>query len=416
MLIDCLGTTEEFSSLFSDHSVLEAMLRFEAALARSQARLRMIPQSAADAISAVAPDQFDAAAIAREARGSATVVIPFVRALTTHSSDFAHWGATSQDVIDTALVLLLARAKEILRRDHHRLRTALRTLSDQHKDTVMLARTLMQPASPVTFGYKAALWYGGVARSWRSLSQSFDEALLLQFGGASGTLAAYGDRGPVLAEDLAKELHLGFAPPWHTQRDRLAALVANLGIYTGSLGKIARDVTLLMQFEVGEVSEAGGGSSAMPHKRNPSLSAIALATTARVPGLVGAYLAAMVQEHERAAGPWQSEWQTIAEVVCATGSALDAMTRSIETLEVFPERMRANLDATGGAVLSEKAAMLLATQLGRDPAQHKVAEAVEKARQGPRRLEEILNIELGSAEDYLGSSEIFRRKLLDDAE
>src|ERR1051326_4596731 len=298
MLIDCLGITEEFAALFSDHSVLEAMLDFEAALARSQARLGMIPQSAADAISAVRADKFDANAIARQARTSASVAIPFVQKLKAHSeTDFAHWGATSQDVMDTTLVLLLSKAKDILQRDHDRLSAALRKLSEQHKDTVMLARTLMQPASPITFGYKVALWYGGVDRSWRRLLRSFNDVLLLQFGGASGTLAAYGDRGPALAAEASKELNLPAAPPWHTQRDRLATLVENLGIYTGSLGKIARNVTLLMQFEVGEVSESGGGSSAMPHKRNPSGSVVAAAAAARVPALVAAYLTAIVQKH-----------------------------------------------------------------------------------------------------------------------
>jgi 3-carboxy-cis,cis-muconate cycloisomerase len=417
MLIDCLGTTEEFATLFSDHSVLKAMLRFEAALARSQARLGMIPQGAADAISAVTADSFNADALARDARHSATVAIPFIQALKSQAgNDFVHWGSTSQDLLDTTLVLLLAEANGIVRRDHDRLSAALRNLSERHKDTVMLARTLMQPASPMTFGYKVALWYGGVRRGWHRLSNSFDDALRLQFGGASGTLAAYGDRGPALAADLARELKLDPAIPWHTHRDRLASLVANVGIYSGSLGKIARDVTLLMQFEVGEVSEAGGGSSAMPHKRNPSGSAIALAASARVPGLVAAYLGSMVQEHERAAGSWQSEWQTVSEIVSAAGSALSAVAGMIQTLRVNPERMRTNLEATSGAILSEKAAILLEPELGRDAAQRAVADAVQKARDHRQPLEDILNIKLGRAEDYLGASEVFRRNLLDHVE
>jgi 3-carboxy-cis,cis-muconate cycloisomerase len=245
MLIDCLGTTEEFADLFSDRSILEAMLRFETALARSQARLGMIPEAAAQAIAAVTPGQFDAGAIAREARRSASVAIPFVNALRAHAGDFCHWGATSQDVIDTALILLLARARDVLHRDHQRLAKALRDLSDGHARTIMLARTLLQPAAPTTFGYKVAGWYSGVARSWRAVERAFDETLRLQFGGAAGTLAAYGDRGPELSAELAKDLKLAAAAPSHTQRDRPAALVSNLGIYTGSLGKIARDVTLL---------------------------------------------------------------------------------------------------------------------------------------------------------------------------
>jgi 3-carboxy-cis,cis-muconate cycloisomerase len=417
MLIDCLGTTEEFATLFSDRSVLEAMLRFETSLARAQARLGIIPRTAAESISAVAADKFEPAAIAREARRSATVAIPFVQALRSLTeTDFVHWGATSQDLIDTALVLLLVQARSVLRRDHERLSAALRKLSEEHKDTVMLARTLMQPASPITFGYKVALWYGGLARSWRTLSQSFNEGLLLQFGGASGTLAAFADRGTALAAELANELNLTVAPPWHTERDRLAALVANLGIYTGALGKIARDVTLLMQFEVGELSEAGGGSSAMPHKRNPTNSSVALAASARAPALVAAYLGAMVQEHERAAGAWQSEWQTVAEIVSSAGSAVAAIAGLFENLKIHPERMRANLDATHGTVLSERAAILLIPQLGREAAQGAVADAVKKVHERRQPLESILNINLGSAEEYLGSSEVFRRKLLEDVE
>jgi 3-carboxy-cis,cis-muconate cycloisomerase len=417
MLIDCLGTTEEFATLFSDRSVLEAMLRFESALACAQARLGIIPQTAAASISAVTADNFDGTAIAREARRSATVAIPFVQALRSHAdTDFVHWGATSQDLIDTTLVLLLAQSRGVLRSYHERLSASLRKLSEEHKGSVMFARTLMQPASPITFGYKVALWYGGLTRSWRALSQSFDKALLIQFGGASGTLAAYEERGPELAAEVAKELNLALAPPWHTERDRLAALVANLGIYTGALGKIARDVTLLMQFEVGEVSEAGGGSSAMPHKRNPSNSCVAIAASTRVPALVSAYLGAMVQEHERAAGAWQSEWQTVAEIVSSAGSALAAVAGLFESLKIHPERMRANLDATHGTVLSEKAAMSLTPKLGREAAQRAVADAIEKVHERRQPLENILNINLGSAEDYLGSSEVFRRKLLEDLE
>jgi 3-carboxy-cis,cis-muconate cycloisomerase len=417
MLIDCLGTTEEFTTLFSDRSVLEAMLRFESALARAQARLGIIPQTAAASISAVTADKFDAAAIGCEARRSASVAIPFVQVLRSQAeTDFVHWGATSQDLIDTALVLLLVQARSVLRRGHERLSIALRKLSEEHKDTVMLARTLMQPASPITFGYKVALWYGGLARSWRTLSLSFVEGLLLQFGGASGTLAAYSERGPALAAELANELKLALAPPWHTERDRPAALVANLGIYTGVLGKIARDVTLLMQFEVGEVSETGGGSSAMPHKRNPSNSSVALAASVRVPALVAAYLGAMVQEHERAAGAWQSEWQTVGEIASSAGSALSAVAGLFESLKVHPERMRANLDATRGTVLSERAAMLLTPQLGREAAQRAVVDAIEKVHERRQPLENVLNINLGSTEEYLGSSEVFRRKLLEDVE
>ncbi len=376
----------------------------------------MIPGPEAESVAAVTTDRFDAGAIARDARRSASVAIPFVTALRAYGGDFAHWGATSQDVVDTALILLLTRARDLLNRDHQHLAKALRELSDRHTGTIMLARTLMQPAAPTTFGYKVAGWYSGVARNWRAVGRSFDEALRLQFGGAAGTLAAYGDRGPELSAELARELKLVPSPPWHTHRDRLAALVSNLGIYTGSLGKIARDVTLLMQFEVGEVSEAGGGSSAMPHKRNPAGSAIALTAATRMPGLVAAFLASMVQEHERAVGSWQSEWQTVSEIVCATGSALAAVAEFVGSLEVHPDRMRANLEATHGTVLSEKAAMLMTPALGREAAARAIANAVEQALKQAQPLKDILNVTLGGPEDYLGAAEIFRRQLLEEPE
>ena len=375
-LLASLGTTEEFADLFSDSSVLEALLAFESALARAQACLGLIPQSAAAAISrAAVADGFDAAAIAREARQSATIALPLVNALAARvreidepSARFVHWGATSQDAIDTAIVLLLGRAQGILARDHARLAQSLRALSERHAGTVMLARTLLQPAPPITFGLKAAGWYGAVERSWKRLQGAFGEALLLQFGGVAGTLAAYGAAGPALAGQLGKELRLPVSgAPWHAHRDRLAALAAHCGIYTGALGKIARDIALLMQHEVAEAAEPGGGSSAMPNKRNPSGCAIALAAANRTPGLVAAFLAGMVQEHERAVGGWQAEWQTLAGLVEATGSALAAVAGAIEGLTVYPDRMLANL--TGAGI-------------------------------GP--------------EDYLGAAEQFRKQLLED--
>jgi len=355
-LISCLGTTEEFADLFSDSSVLAALLAFESGLARAQARLGLIPQSAAAAISGAAvADGFHAAAIAREARQSASVAIPLVNALAARVREidepgarFVHWGATSQDAIDTAMVLLLGRAQGILAGDHARLEQSLRALSERHAGTPMLARTLLQPAPPITFGLKAAGWYGAAHRSWGRLSGAFGEALRLQFGGASGTLAVYGTHGPALAAQLATELGLPVSgAPWHAHRDRLAAVAAHCGIYTGALAKIARDVALLMQPEVAEAAEPGGGSSSMPHKRNPSACVVALAAANRTPGLVAAFLAGMVQEHERAAGGWQAEWQTLAALIDATGSALSAMAGAIGGLTVFPERMLANIEAHG---------------------------------------------------------------------
>ena len=435
-LLHSLGSTEELMDVFSDESVLGAMLAFESALARVQARLGMIPQSAADVIGRIAvADGWDAARMVSEARRHASLAIPVVNALTARvagcdetASRFVHWGATSQDVVDSAMMLLLHRAQNVLAADHARLERSLRAMSDEHAQTVMLARTLLQPAPPITFGYKVAAWYGAVHRSWRRLCGAFAEARVLQFGGAAGTLASYGGRGPALAHELAQEL--GLPPcdaPWHAQRDRLAALVTACGVYTGALGKIARDVALLMQAEVGEAAETGGGSSAMPNKRNPSGCAIALAAATRMPGLVAAFLTGMVQEHERAAGGWQAEWETAAAVVETTGSALAAVAAVIGGLNVFPGRMHANLSATWGTVFAEQAGMLLAAKIGRESAHDLLAQAARHALESGRLLQDILrqNDEtaslltaeqleaIGRPEDCLGAAEEFRRRLLE---
>ena len=427
-LIGSFATTDDLAEVFSDHSVLAALLQFETALARVQARLEIIPATAAEVIArAAVVEGFDAAALARAARKSASIAIPLVKALTRRvreidatSSRFVHWGATSQDVIDTAMVLLVGRAQTILAGDHARLKQFLRALSDRHKGSVMLARTLLQPAPPTTFGLKVAGWYGAIHRSW-----PFVEVLPLQFGGASGTLASYGNQGTALARELASELGLSACgAPWHVHRDRLATLVTRCGLYTAALGKMARDISLLMQQEVGEVAEAGGGSSAMPNKQNPSGCAIALAAANRTPGLVSSFLSAMIQEHERAAGGWQAEWPIISSMIEATGSALAAMVATLEGLAVYPDRMRANLAATRGVVFAEKASMLLAPRLGREAAHILLVDAAREAVETGRPMSGILEragllsaeqlADLDRPEDYLGSAEEFRRRLLED--
>src|SRR4051812_4787156 len=269
-LLDTLGTTDAFAEVFSDRSVVAAMLQFEVALARAESRLSVIPARAADDIAASSdPDAFDTAAIAAGARASGTVAIGFVQALTARvrerdatSAGYVHWGATSQDVTDTALVLCLAQARPLLARHHGKLVEALRKLAEDHAGSVMLGRTLLQPAPPVTFGLKAAAWCAACARGWTRVQLAFDDAVVLQFGGAAGTLAAIGDRGLEVATELGRELSLTVPDaPWHAHRDRLAALLAACAVYVGTLGKIATDISLLMQAEVGEAAEPGGGSS-----------------------------------------------------------------------------------------------------------------------------------------------------------
>jgi len=439
LLTHTLGTTDPLAQVFSDASVIRAMLDVEAALARAEGRLGIIPADAADVIARMAEAaDADATALAHEARQSGTLAIPLVtmltsrvRAMNEHAARFVHWGATSQDIVDTALVVLLGRAVVILAEDHRRLCASLRDLSDRHAGTVMLGRTLLQPAPPITFGLKVAGWLGAVSRSWSRVSGRIRDASVIQLGGAVGTLAALDDRGLAVAEALASELQLQCPDaPWHTHRDRLAAVVASCAIYTGSLGKMARDISLLMQGEVAEVFEPGGGSSTMPQKRNPVGCAIALAAAAQLPGLAATMLTGLVQEHERSAGPWHAEWPTIADAIQATGSALAAMSDVAAGLTVDADRMRANIEATNGTVFAERVMMRLGPMLGRDRAHALVRDVLTRATGAGQTFGEALRAtpaiaaalsedELRTfdrAESYLGSAEALRRRLLASAE
>ena len=438
-LIESLATAEPLAEVFSDESVLGAMIEFEVALARAEARLGIMPESAAEAIAAATKARnFDTATLARQALEGGTLTIPLVKMLRQKVSEnspaaasFVHSGATSQDVADTALILLLKRAQPILEGDIERLEKTLVKLTTEHAHTVMLGRTLLQAAPPITFGLKAGGWLGAVRRGRKRLRSSFEEALVVQFGGASGTLAALGDQGLEVAKALAGELGLRLPEaPWHGQRDRLAALVSACAILTGSLGKMARDIGLLMQTEVAEVREPGGegrgGSSAMPHKHNPVGCIVTLATANRVPGLVASFLSGMVQEHERAAGGWQAEWPTVADVVKSTGLATTSMADVAAGLSVDPVRMRSNIEATQGVVFAEKAMMLLAAKLGREPAQKILEKAAHGSIASGRRLSEVLAEipevarhldretlrKLDVPEDYLGATQAFIRALL----
>ena len=416
-LIDSLASTEALAAVFSDEAVLRAMLDFEAALARAQARVGIIPEAAAAAIAAAAtPDGFDIAELSRQALRAGTPSIPLVRMLTAkvsppEAAGFVHWGATSQDVVDTAMVLLLKQCQPIFERDHQRITRGLLRLSNEHAATVMLGRTLLQPAPPITFGLKAAGWLASIQRSWNEVSKYFDASKYFQFGGASGTLASLGDHGLAVSEALADELQLQCPDaPWHTHRDRLASLLASLAIYTASLGKMALDISLLMQFEVAEAAEPGGdgrgGSSTMPHKRNPTACMLTIAAAKRTPGLLSNFLAGMLHEHERALGGWQSEWATIEAIVQAAGVAAESMAEVAEGLTVDAQRMLRNIEATQGSVFAEKAMMQLAAEIGRSAA-HQVVEDCVRRTGSPPDLPGLRD-----PEDYLGCAEVFRKRLL----
>jgi 3-carboxy-cis,cis-muconate cycloisomerase len=438
-IIDSLATSESLADLFSDRQVLQAMLDFEAALARAEAIQGVVPLDAARTIGrAAVAENFDAASMARQAQRAGTPAIPLVKALTERvratepdAARFVHWGATSQDVTDTALVLLLKRARALLASDHERLLAALRRLAEQHEHTVMLGRTLLQPAPPVTFGLKAAGWYAAVKRGWSRIDTRFAEGEALQFGGASGTLAALGDRGDDVGRALAEELGLRYPDaPWHTQRDSLAALLAACGVQCGTLGKMARDIALLMQGEVGEAAEAGGegrgGSSTMPHKRNPVACSLALASANRVPGLLASFLTAMVEEHERGVGGWHAEWPIVTSIVQALGLAVESMAEAAEGLTVNPARMRTNIESTHGVIFAERVMMLLGEALGRDVAHQLLEVAARKTAAENRQFVDVLADmpevtqviapatlrTLDAPEDYLGMAAVFQKRLL----
>jgi len=438
-LIDSLASTEALAELFSDHSILRAMLQFEVALAKVESRLGIIPAPAAQSIAAAAnPALFDAAELSRSSLRAGTPGIPLVKALTerVRSMDaladaFVHWGATSQDVSDTALILLLTEAQSLIAADLARCEKALAALSEQHRNSVMLGRTLLQAGPPITFGLKAATWLGAVRRGRVRLAQAFTDALVVQFGGAVGTLAMLGDKGSEVVRELAAELGLGCPDaPWHTHRDRLGALMCACGLLTGSLGKICRDLSLLMQNEVGEASEpvgeGRGGSSTMPHKRNPIGCAVTIAAATRMPGLVASYLTAMVQEHERSVGGSQSEWPTVAAVMQATGVAAASLAEIAEGLTLDTARMRRNIDETRGIVFAEKVMTALSGKIDREKAHRLLESAVRRVAQEQRTLAEVLGEmpeiidildkaavqKLAVAEDYLGSAESFRIALL----
>ena len=375
--------------LFTVTSHVEQMLRFEAALARAEARAGIIPHEAATAIGeSCRIEQFDVPALERDALHAGTLAIPLVQQLIGHvapsARPYVHWGATSQDVIDTALVLQMRDGLASLVADLVATGDALAELAELHRTTVMPGRTLLQQAVPITFGLKAARWLGAIARQSSRLRTLRRDALVLQFGGAAGTLAAVGANGLVVAKLLAEELKLPLPDmPWHAERDRPASVVSALGVTAGVISKIAGDLVLLAQTEVGEAVEgtaAGKGtSSAMPQKRNPVDATNAIARAQLAIGTVPVMLSAMAQEHERGAGGWQAEWMVIPDAFRHTMRAAAHLRSAIAGLGVRPEHMRTNLGQASGSLMSESLSTALAPHVGRPEAMRLVSELVERA-------------------------------------
>jgi 3-carboxy-cis,cis-muconate cycloisomerase len=348
---DALFVPAALRESVSDEAWLRAMVAAERALAAAEAKAGVLSQEDADAVAAACGGAFDIAALAEAGRRVGNPAEPLVRAL-RERAERAHWGATSQDVLDTAAALVARDAGGLVLAELDGVGATCAELAERHRDTVVAARTLLQQAVPTTFGLKAASWLVGVTHARRRL----EPALLLpaQLGGAAGTLAALGDHGVDVAMAYAEELGLP-APvlPWHTRRLPIAELGSALAVAAGFLAKIALDVELLAQTEVGEVRVPEGGvSSTMPHKRNPVGPTLARACAARVRAAAGTLLESLEQEHERAAGPWHAEWAALSDALAFTGGAAAAVGATLGGLEVDAERMRANI---GADTLSEAA-------------------------------------------------------------
>lgn len=426
-----LFSTPGMAAIFSPQEHVRSMLAFESALARAEARAGIIPQEAATAIAASCREGlFDITALYHEALLAGTPAIPLVRMLTAHAGDeagkFVHWGATSQDTIDTALMLQIRAGLDLLVDELLNVCAACGALAEQHRHTLMPGRTLLQQAVPITFGLKAARWLALVVRQVQVLRDHRERTLAVQLGGAVGTLASLGDHGLQVVELLAAELGLP-APdlPWHTERDRIAQVAAALGVVVGAMAKIAGDLILLAQTEVGEVSEGTapgkGGSSAMPQKHNPVDATGAIAASRLAIGIVPVIVAAMAQEHERAAGGWQAEWVAIPDLFCYTAGAVERVQGAIADLQVDAARMKANLDLTGGLIMAESLTMALAPRIGRPEAQlivkticDDVVKTGRSLRQVAQAEEQVLALlssqEIDQALDpgrYLGSTDIF---------
>lgn len=427
------------AAVFDDAATIQAMLDFERALAMAQAGCGVIPADAAGPISAAChASLYDPAGLATAARLGGTVAIPLakalgerVRATDPAAAGWVHFGATSQDVVDTALVLQLRRASMLLLDSATRLADTLRHRVRRHATTPMLGRTLMQPGPPITFGLKAAGWLGAIERGAARVQSAGEAAFVLQFGGAVGTLAALGEHGPAVSAALGATLGLPVPPaPWHGHRDRLAAFASAVVILGMSCGKIARDITLLMQAEVAEVAEPGGagrgGSSTMPHKRNPVASVTALAAANRLPGLLASVMAGMVVEHERGAGPWQAEAGLHAEICLAAGGALAAMEEAIGGLSVDPAAMARNIANLRGLVMAERLMLALAPVIGRTEA-HTLVEALVTRCVGETTLQQVAAAEprvsthvpdldtIFDPAGYLGSTATFIRQTLGES-
>jgi 3-carboxy-cis,cis-muconate cycloisomerase len=413
----------ELAEAVSGQAWLSAMLQAEHALARAGEAAGVVPAASSAAIAeACSAGDYDWEQLLQEGRSAGNPAEPLVRAIVARVGEehtrFVHLGATSQDVMDTAAMLVARRSLDLVLAELARVTAACAALAREHRDTVMAGRTLLQQAVPTTFGLKAAGWLVAVTEATGRLRELRENGLAAQLGGAAGTLSALDDRGLELSGLYARELGLAEATvPWHTNRVRVAELGAALEVAAGVVAKVGLDLELLAQTEVGEVREGGEGrgSSAMPHKRNPVAAMWARAAAAHVRGHASVLMASLVAEHERAGGAWQAEWDALSGALATTGAAAAALAGALEGLEVDAHRMRENLHLTGGLVASERLATLLTERLGRTTARALVRDASLRAgAAGLPLAEEIAALDTGLTVDeieaaldpttYLGSA------------
>ena len=431
MLDLSMFTTDAMIAATDDAATLNAMLAFEAALATAQSETGVIPREVAPIIcSHCLATHYDSQALGRAARNTATIAIPLIKALTKRVADqdksaagWVHWGATSQDVVDTGLVLQLRQAGGFLLADVQRLGDQLAGLAEAHIKTPVLARTLLQPGPPTTFGLKASGWLGSLSRVRLSLSRALEDMRVLQLGGAVGTLASLGEHAGPVTKRVADMLGLKVPDaPWHSDRTRLVALATAIGMLIQVLGKMGGDFALMMQFELRELSErpveGRGGSSTMPHKKNPVGPIIARAASEKAPGLIAGLMTASGYEFERGVGGWQNERTLIIQLVQLAAGSLDQMVGTVGRLEINDERMLHNIGETGGVVQAEAIMLDLGAEIGRAKAHEiisalvpgELAEFANRLKNDDRvnkhldekRIDALLN-----PQSYLGQSETF---------
>jgi 3-carboxy-cis,cis-muconate cycloisomerase len=394
-----LFTDDEISALLSDAALVRGLVEVEIALARAEARVGVIPAKAAGQIAKATADKVDSEALTKGTERSGFPIIALVNELRKQvgadAAPFIHWGATTQDIMDTACVLQLRSAIKVLRARLGEIARHLSDLANHHRDTVLAGRTHGQQALPITFGLKVASWIAPLVRHAERLVEISPRLLVLQFGGAAGTLAALGDKGLRVAHELAKELKLGIpAMPWHSQRDSIAEFAGWLSLVTGSLGKMAQDIILLAQTEVGEAGESAemgrGGSSTMPQKSNPITSELILAAARTNAALLSAMHQAQIQEHERATHGWQVEWLTLPQMILLTGGALKHALYLAQNLQVDAAAMRANIAKANDVILAESAVFALSASMPRPKAEELVKQACAIVAEENKLLIEVL--------------------------